>query len=89
MEAQPPAKYAVCDAFAVAEHIKMPCCILGACSCVARSGNVFQQPLNDEGKAEADQHEVGSRHSIESAVQVDIAVLASDRKHKVSGTRFL
>ncbi|CAE7553288.1 TCEA1 [Symbiodinium necroappetens] len=29
------------------------------------SGNVFQQPLNDEGKAE-----------------VDIAVLASDRKHK-------
>eukprot|EP00439_Symbiodinium_sp_Y106_P023696 s5432_g2.t3 len=30
-----------------------------------KSGNVFQQPLNDEGKAE-----------------VDIAVLASDRKHK-------
>ena len=52
---------------------------------MARSGNVFQQPLNDEGKAEVDTDGVGNRKSVDSTVQVDIAVLASDRKHKASG----
>ena len=49
---------------------------------VPRSGNVFQQPLGDDGKAEAREIEVQHAEICCKLAQVDIRVTASDLKHK-------